>query len=379
LPKKLEFISQGHLTLGVELEVQLLDKETWDLVPKALEILAKLPDCSDRIKPEIFQSMLEINSGICHSAQEIEKDLKASIELLSSLCELDHVAIAATASHPFAQISDRRVYPHDRYYTLIDRNQWIARRLAIFGLHVHLGMKDGETCIKFNNFFLHLLPHLLAPTASSPFWQGNDTGLDSYRSTVFESAPQAGHPCLVDNWADFQKLYNVLLKSRSIDSHKDLWWDVRPSPKYGTLELRIADGLATLEELMAMVAFIHGLALWFNDHLDDVSFCHPPHLWVVRENKWRAARYALETDIIVSNEGATRSIKSDLTNWLQKIEPYTQKYNYESYLRTFDQLMHFGTSSSRQRKVYQRTESLVEVAKFNAREMANLSPLWEIF
>lgn len=374
--KSLKFISHGHLTLGVELEIQLLDKETWDLTPKALEILAEVPPHYKAIKPEIFQSMIEINSGICDNIHEIETDLKSSIALLTDICAKHNVALASTASHPFAQLSDRKVYPHDRYYTLIDRNQWIARRLAIFGLHVHIGMKDGDTCIKFNNFFLYLLPHLLALSTSSPFWQGNDTGLHSYRSTVFESAPHAGHPCIVKSWKEFQTIYEVLLKTHSIASHKDLWWDIRPSPDYGTLELRISDGLASLDELLGILALVHGLALWFNEHIQSSPFQEAPPLWAIRENKWRAARYSLDGDIIVSREGMTRSIKDDLKSWLEEIKPYTQKFDYQAYLKILNQIMELGTSSVRQRKVYQKTESLIEVAKFNALEMANLSPLW---
>src|SRR5690606_12318585 len=142
--------------------------------------------------------------------------------------------------------------------------------------------------------------HLLALTASSPFWQGEDTGLASCRSTIFESCPTAAHPCRLRDWAEFSGLCANLIKSKAIGSHKDLWWDVRPSPDFGTVEIRICDGLATLSETLAVVAFIHALAYWYDANADYDVTMRAPHMWMMRENKWRATRYGMDAEIIAS-------------------------------------------------------------------------------
>jgi len=260
---------------------------------------------------------------------------------------------------------------------LIDKNKWIAQRLAIFGLHVHIGMKDGDSCVKFNNFFLHFLPHFLGLSASSPFWQGYDTGLVSSRATIFESSPTAGHPCRVDNWIEFANLYEALTKCKAIGTLKDLWWDIKPSLEYGTLEIRICDGLNTLDELLAIVAFIHALAHWYNDNNNNefMRTLSPP-MWLIRENKWRATRYGLNADLITDIEGNSTSLRENILSWIDKLKPYIDSLDYSKYMDTIKNICQKGTSATRQARVFAETNSIIEISKYNCKEFAYGSPIW---
>jgi carboxylate-amine ligase len=249
--------------------------------------------------------------------------------------------------------------------------------MTVYGLHVHIGMKSGEDAIRFNNFFLNFAPHLLALSASSPFWQGDDTGLASCRPTTYESLPTAGHPYHVKNWNEFEYLYETLKKCHAINSMRDLWWDIRPSPGYGTLEIRVCDGLATLAGTLGVVAFIHLLANWFNDNGDWLSRVPTSPLWFARENKWRAIRHGLNADLIIDLEGKTRPISEDILQWFEKLAPYEEKLGYKKYIDLLREIIIKGNSSERQKKVYAKTDSLKEVVKFNIEEFQKREPIWD--
>jgi carboxylate-amine ligase len=272
----IEFRSNGVLTLGVELELQIVDRRTLALEPKAEELLKAMPPAA-KVKPELYQDMIELNTGICADAGAVAADLGATLDSLVVAGEKLDVAFASTGAHPMSPYRESEVFPADRYKTLIDRNQWLTRRWKVYGLHVHIGMESGDACIRFSNFFMRLLPHLLALSASAPYWQGQDTGLATCRPTIYEGPPTAGLPYYVDSWSEFTLLCETLRKAKAIASLKDLWWDVRPSPGFGTLELRVCDSPATLAETVAIVAFMHALAHWFRDHGDE--FAQRTPLW----------------------------------------------------------------------------------------------------
>ena len=279
-PKKAtNFCPNGFLTLGAEVELQLIERDSLNLTPRAKELLEIALPLSKKIKEEFYLSTLEINTDKCNNAHEIEADLSESFDLITKISNQLKIDLATTGCHPFSRYSDCVITPSNRYNELIDRNQWLTRRMTVYGLHVHLGMKNGDEAIRFNNFFLNFIPHLLALSASSPFWQGDDTGLSSCRPTTYESLPTAGHPYSVKNYAEFEHLYATLVKCKSINSLKDLWWDIRVSPAFGTLEIRICDGLATLSETLAIVAFIHLLAHWFSDNASWLNQVPTSPIW----------------------------------------------------------------------------------------------------
>lgn len=243
--EEIAFRSGGVLTLGVETELQLIDPDTCNLAARAPEILEAAAHI-EGVKPEFYLSTVEVNSDKCTNVQEVEKDLGGTFTRLDAVAEQMGIQLSTTGSHPFAKYSDCVISSTERYKEMTERNQWMTRRMTVYGLHVHIGMASGEDCIRYNNFFMHFLPHLLALSGSSPFWQGIDTGLSSCRPTTYEALPTAGLPYHVQNWRDFVHTYAMLKQCGSIRSLRDLWWDMRPSPGFGTLEIRVCDGTATL-------------------------------------------------------------------------------------------------------------------------------------
>ncbi|KTD03114.1 carboxylate-amine ligase [Legionella feeleii] len=369
------FRSNGILTLGVEVELQLIDATDYNLCSRAEELLEATTPL-EKVKPEFYLSTIEINTDKCHSVQHVEEDLYQTLTDLQTVTKELNLLLATTGSHPFSKYSDWIISPTARYQELIDRNQWLTRRMSVFGLHVHLGMSSGEDCIRFNNFFMYFLPHLLALSSSSPFWQGIDTGLSSCRPTTYESLPTAGQPYQVRKWQDFEHLYKTLKSCGSIKSLKDLWWDLRPSPGFGTLEIRVCDGAATLSETLAIVAFIHTLAHWFSDNgswLESVAY--PPY-WLSRENKWRAIRYGLDAELVMNTDGKIKLMRNDLEEWVEKLQPYIKQLNYQHYFSTLQTILTRGTSSERQRNVFAQTNCFKEVVKHNVNEFLQQEPLY---
>ncbi len=369
------FQPAGELTLGVEIELQLIDTESFNLVPKADQLL-KEASSNKKIKPEFYMSTVEINTDKCNNIQEVEKDLSDSIKSIISIGNKMDVLFATTGCHPFSRYADCIITPSPRYNELIDRNQWLTRRMTVYGLHVHIGMKSGDDCIRFNNFFMHFIPHLLAISASSPFWQGDDTGLASCRPTTYEALPTAGQPYKLQNWHEFETLYHTLKKCSAIKSLKDLWWDIRPSPGYGTLEIRVCDGLATLAETTAVTAFIHVLAHWFNDNASWIDQFPAPPRWLSRENKWRVMRHGLQAEMVVNIDGQTKPIAEDIKEWLLKTELYSHKLGYHKYMEIIKQILEKGNSTERQKLIFSKTNSLKDVVKYNTEEFLNMTPLW---
>lgn len=372
----LEFVSGGErLSLGVEVELQVLDAQELRLTPKARELLDA---CNNKkFDEEFFQSTLEIKTDVCDTATEVEADLGNSMHLLHGAASKLGLAVGASGTHPLSDYRDHLITPSDRYSQLIDRNQWIIRRMAVYGMHIHIGMRSGDECIKNSFFFFHLLPHLLSLSASSPFWQGKDTGLCACRPTTYEALPTAGMPYLVKNWQEFQRLYKFLLRSNSIGGMKDLWWDIRPSPHYGTLELRFCDQPATLDEMTSIAAFVHLLAMWYRDHEREWSATHAPlKKWIIRENKWRTLRYGLDAEIIYTSTGGTRSLRKDILDWLDRLEPYANDLDYGRYVSVLREVALKGNSAQRQRRVFSKTNDVGAVINHNVLELRNGHPNW---
>jgi carboxylate-amine ligase len=372
----LEFKSSTQeLSIGVELELQVLDGTSLLLTPHAADIISLCKDA--RFEREFFQSTIEVITDICSNVHEIEFNLESSLDKVTNGARQLGLKLGSTGTHPLADYRERLITPSVRYNDLIDRNQLIIRRMAVYGMHIHIGMSSGDACIHNNYFFMHFLPHILALSGSSPFWQGKYTGLSSCRPTTYESLPTAGMPYLVKDWNSFQSLIQFLLNSKSITSMKDLWWDLRPSPAYGTLELRFCDEPATLYESLSIVAFVHLLAHWFRDHAEEWTTSHAPlKQWIFRENKWRAIRYGLGAEIVVSRTGKTKSLQRDILDWIKILGPYAQQLKYTEFLEGVRTIALKGNSSDRQHRVYQNTNDLDAVVRHNVSEFERRTPNW---
>jgi carboxylate-amine ligase len=318
--------------------------------------------------------MVEIDTGVCDSAAEARRDLDAAVSDLRTACEAEGVTLAGAGSHPFALHRQRLVYPAERYERLIDRNQWVARRLMVFGLHVHLGMPGGERAGQVSNGLLWHLPHMLALSASSPFWQRSDTGLASSRITIFEALPTAGHPCTFDDWAEFQRLYDAMMAARAIGSVKDIWWDLRPHPDYGTVEIRVCDALPTINETVALVAFAHALAARLLAEAESGRTMPPPPYWVLRENKWRASRWGMDAELVLDARGRCAPVKGEIEKLCAQLEPIAARQGAGAEFAGLAALV-ARPSYVRQRAVFGPEGSYETVARLLVDEFAQDRPL----
>jgi carboxylate-amine ligase len=283
---------------------------------------------------------------------------------------------ASAGTHAFASYEDRVVFPSERFRYLLERNRFLARRLVIFGLHVHLGMPDGDTAIAMMNAVLSKAPCFLALSASSPFWRADDTGLASSRTTVFEAMPTAGTPPTFANWADFEQHVQVLQRSGSVESLKDLWWDVRPSPGYGTLEIRICDALPTVSETVALVALMQAYVARCQDMYRGGHRFAPPPTWLLRENKWRATRWGVDADLVVDEKGTKSPLRAEVERMLIDCEPYAAKLECATEMKRVARILELGPSYRRQRDVFRVTRSLAAVMQSIAHELASDEPVF---
>jgi carboxylate-amine ligase len=372
----LPFKGSDSMTLGVEMELQIISKETKDLVAGAPKIFEKLGGEQPHIKPELMQAMIEINTGVCDSVKRVRADLDEQVGTLRGACEGLGFMLASSGSHPFARYSDRIPYPAERYAYLIDRNRWMARRLMIFGLHVHVGMRDAEHVWQMNNAMLQYLPHVLALSASSPFWQSKDTGLASSRVTIFEALPTGGHPCTFENWQEFESFYDSMIASKSIASMKDIWWDIRPNPDYGTLELRVCDGLPTINETVGLVAFVQCLYRWLDEQYRNGTKFTPTPYWILRENKWKASRYGVEASIILDEAGRTNLLRDEINTLLTTLAPFATSCGCEEELAVVRVMLEKGLSYERQKKVYEREGTFLAVTEMLIKEFEDDTPVY---
>lgn len=372
----LEFHPSEAMTMGVEVELQILDSKTKDLAPVSPKIFEKLGGEHKNIKPELIQSMIEINTGICKTVKEVRRDLEEQIVLLETIGKEMGVEFASSGSHPFARYSDRIPYPAERYKYLIDRNRWMARRLMIFGLHVHVGMLDAHHAMAMNNAMMHYLPHLLALSASSPFWQGKETGLASSRVTIFEALPTGGHPCTFQTWEEFVFFYDSMIASKSISSIKDIWWDIRPHPEYGTVEIRVCDGLQTMRETVALVAFVQCLYAWLNERHRNGERFSPPTYWILRENKWKASRFGLEAEVILDARGHTSLLRHELESLVERLMPYAALLGSEEELTDVKRMIHHGLGYQRQLRVFEKEGTFLAVTEAILQDFKRREPLF---
>jgi carboxylate-amine ligase len=350
-------------TLGVEVELQIVHPETQNLHPGSAIVMDILGD-HPRIKPELTQSTVEIITGVCDTVGEACDDLCESLKTLYAIGDAHGFTLASAGTHPFARWEDQIIFPSPRYEALVERIQWAARRLNIYGVHVHVGVSSGERCIAISNALVSYLPHILALSASSPFVDGEDTGLDSCRVKIFEVMPTAGLPYRLDNYGEFQAYLNALMNAGAIESIREIWWDIRPHPGYGTLEVRIADAAATITDVCAIAALVQCLVVRLDESYHDGSLHRLLNPWIVRENKWRATRYGLDASIIVDNTGTQRALRDDLEALLEELAPIAEELGCSKELANVVTLLHEGNWSKRQRKIYAESGDLKDVVRY---------------
>lgn len=349
---QIPFHSSPTSSLGIEWELQLVDRDTRQLTSGAAEILRELaPDGEHATaKHELLQSTIEIITGVCSTVGEATADLAATIALVQPLAAARGLGLMCAGTHPVTDWQSQQISDNPRYAKLVHDMQWLARRLQIFGVHVHVGVRSPDKAIAMVNALSAYIPHFLALSASSPYWKGSDTGLASARSKIFEGLPTAGLPQQLTDWGQFEGYMGTLIRTGTIESIKEVWWDIRPHPTYGTVELRIADGLPTIAEVGMVAALSQCLVDTFDREIDKGYTLPVPKRWVLQENKWRAARHGLAADIIVGEDGV-RPVRDALRELAQDMRPAAERLGCAAELAMVDRVLDGGASYQRQRAV----------------------------
>lgn len=349
------FTSSERASLGVEWELQLVDKQTRELTSGATDILTEIgashPDSEHpKAKHELLESTVEIITGICTTVDEATADLAATLGEVTDAAASRGMGVICAGTHPFTDWKTQQISDHPRYHALVENMQWLARRLQIFGVHVHVGVRARDKVIPIVNALTSYIPHLLALSASSPYWIGTDTGLASARSKVFEGLPTAGLPYQLGGWDQFESYMETLITTHTIESIREVWWDIRPHPGFGTVELRIFDGLPTLAEVGMVAALGQCLVQQFDSQLDRGYTLPSPKGWVVRENKWRAARYGLDAHIIVDATGHTTPARQAVRELVDELSPVAERLGCLKELHQVNRTLEVGASYERQRR-----------------------------
>jgi len=350
----IKFNDSKDFTLGVELELQLVDADSFSLVQRSSDIIGSLTEFTDSVKHELMMSNIEIITGVCSNVAEVEEDLRKKLAAVMEAAALHNTRISAASTHPFSSWSDQTITDNPRYNRLKETLQILARRFNIFGLHVHVGVNGAERAIYVFNRLIYYLPHLLAVSTNSPFWEGMDTGFKSYRSLIFDSLPHGGLPFYFKDWADYKRLVTNYLATGTIETIRELWWDVRPHPDFGTVELRVCDIPSTLKEVLAITALVQAIVKSLSDDYDrGVEFIRP-HSAVTRENKWRAARYGLDGEFLVKDGGSTIGIKEALSALVKAVAPDAGALGSHEYLAGIEDILRDGTGAARQLELWKK-------------------------
>lgn len=357
-------------TLGIEEEYMVLDPSTYDLKSHVnLELLSKgRVLLHEHIKPEMHGSMLEIGTGICNNVKEARFEVTKIRSIVAHLARQNGLLIGAASTHPFARWEDQEIYPDDRYRILIEDMQMLARSLLIFGMHIHIGIENRETQIQLMNEMRYFMPHILAISANSPFWEGVDTGLKSYRSKIFERFPRTALPDLFSSWGEYDNYVQLLIKTGSIDNAKKIWWDIRPHPFFPTLEIRICDLPMRIEETIAIAALCQALAAkLFSLYERNLSF-RQYRRSLLMENKWRAVRYGLDGKLIDWGRQKELPARELIRELLDFVDDVVDDLGSRREIEYIYQILEMGSGADRQLRVFRETGSIVEVAKYIHRE-----------
>jgi carboxylate-amine ligase len=374
------------LTIGIEEEYQIIDPETRDLRSYITQFMEEgHMVLRESLKPELHQSMVEVGTPVCRTIQEAREELVRLRSAIATLAGRKGLCIAAAGTHPFASWLAQDITPFERYHKVAEDMQYLARRLLIFGMHVHIGIEDREFAIDTMNVIRYMMPHILALSTSSPFWMGRDTGLKSYRSVIFEDFPRTGIPDRFNSWAEFQEFIDVLVKTGCIEDGSKVWWDVRPHPFYPTLEFRACDMCTRVDEAIAIAALFQALVakLW-KLRRQNMTF-RVYRRALVNENKWRAVRYGLDGKLIdfgLCEELPARDLLRELVEFVDDVLDDLGSRDEVEYIH---RILEEGSSADRQIATFRETgdmkavvDRLVEETMEGCRDDTDLSALsWE--
>lgn len=364
-------MKEPSLTIGIEEEYQIIDPETRELRSYITEILKADSMMLGEVKPELHQSMVEVGTQVCRTPAEARDELIRLRRLVMDLAAKEGLVIAAAGTHPFSKWWDQEITPLERYVGVKEDLQDLAQRLLVFGMHVHIGIEDREFLIDAMNASRYFLPHVLALSTSSPFWFGRNSGLKSYRSVVFRNFPRTGMPRHMGSWSEFEGMVSTLVTTNSIPDASKMWWDLRPSWSFPTLEFRICDICTKVDDAVAIGAIFQAIVfkLW-KIRRDNMSYRNYPVAYI-DENKWRAIRYGLDGKMIDFGKGIeapTRDLIRELLDWF--IDDVLDELGTRKEVEHAYTILENGTSADRQLAVYKETGDLKDVVDLIVKETA---------
>ncbi len=366
----INFRSNQSPSLGIEIELGLVDEHTMALSSSFAELKDQLSHVDDEsFKPELMQSVMEINTDVCATVDEAEQDLRRKLAEVETVTDKLGLRLWWGSTHPFSKWREQKVTPNQRYLQLVELLQELARRLVTFGLHVHVGVDSGDKAVMICDRILRHLPTLLALSVSSPFWEARKTGLQSHRSKVMEGLPTAGLPTLMRNWSEYVWLVNHMVDTGFINTIREIWWDVRPHHKFGTVEVRICDMPGNLEDTLAIAALVQCVVKALSDEIDQGAYQHDCHPMMVQQNKWRAARFGTAAQLVDSYTHEAQPVAQAVEKLANHLAPVAAELGCERHLEQCRQIASSPSWADRQLSILAETNSPEEVV----RQLTNIS------
>lgn len=346
-------------TIGIEEELMILDEENFELV-NAIETL--LGDAGEgEIKPELMESVLEIATKPCRDTAEAGRELRALRAKVGRVAAARGLLIGSAGTHPYALWEEQRIVARPRYRDLISALRYVARQELVFGLHVHVAVDDPDKAIHVANGMRVHVPILLALSANSPFWRADQTGLMSTRTPIFRTFPRVGIPPRWDDWDHYCREIDFMVRSGTMEDETYLWYDVRPHPRFGTVEIRACDAQTRVEHTLALSSLIHAMVKELCEHYDSGAALGNYPFQMLDENKWLAARHGLEGDLVDLPSSDRVPAKELARRLLDRLRPHAEDLGSAAELDAIADLLERGNGGARQIVVYEANHDLREV------------------
>jgi len=358
-------ISFKNFTLGVEEEYMVIDPVSRELKSHEQKIVHEGQKIiKDKVKAEMHQAVVEVGTDICQDIDEAMMDVATLRKTISSIAGDLGLWVGASGTHPFSHWESQLITDHARYSEIVNELQEAARSNLIFGLHVHVGMKNREMAIHIANSARYFLPHIYALSTNSPFWEGRVTGYKSFRTKVFDKFPRTGIPDYFESIEAYDNYIKLLVKTNCIDNAKKIWWDLRVHPFFNTVEFRICDVPMTVQETITIAALFQGIcAKLYKLRLQNLNFIMYPRI-LINENKWRAGRYGIDGSMIDFGKETEVNTRVLIYELLDFIDDVTGPLGIKNAISHVHKMMEEGTGADRQLKVYEQTNNLVDVVDY---------------
>lgn len=376
----LDFAQSERSTIGVEWELQLVDKDSNNLRQVANTVIERAweqEDLRPLVQREMLLNTVEVISKARNTVGDCLGDLRYAVEKLRPITEDLRTDLATAGTHPFARPRYQRVTDSVRYKDLVQRTQYWGRQMLLYGVHVHVGIEDRNKVLPIVNAIVTRAGHLQALAAASPFWTGEDTGYATNRAMVFQQLPTAGMPPQFHDWEELERYHAGMTKTGVINSFDELRWDVRPSPRLGTVEVRIFDACTNITEVEAMASLTHCMVEYFSDMYDAGESLPVLPEWFAAENKWRSARYGIDAKLILDEEGNEEPARDTIERMLEELRPTSVRLGCADGLQKVREIFRFGPSYQRQRDVAKSAGKwdLDTVVELLRAEMQNDGPI----